>query len=402
MKVLMLCTKFSLDESDPWLTNELADALRVLGHEVDVVAIDWSAEGRVKIHAQRMSGGVSAVVVSPVTVGSRASTVSRLIKWALSSVRAWRISRRLLARSSHDLVICYSPAVTMALPILGATRRRGRRSVLVLWDFFPYHHRQIGVLGSRVLFSLAKAAETFLLRRFDTIGCMSPRNMEYLREHYRLRPSQRVEHIPIWGKGLSVPSVDCRTTREAYGLPESRPIAVFGGQLVAGRGIEDILRAASIAATRGLPVMFLVIGDGPLREAVEAAQFANASNVRWLQRVPRNEYLKVLAACDIALVCTVRNVDIPSFPSKTIDYLRVGLPIVAAVEATTDYGDYLTSRGVGVAVDAGDAEGLLERIGMLLADVALRSRMKAQGPLSFEEDFEVGRVADRLVNAVCA
>src|SRR5690606_15720497 len=110
--------------------------------------------------------------------------------------------------------------------------------------------------------------------------------------------------------------------------------------------------AASIAATRELPVMFLVIGDGPLREAVEAARFVNASHLRWLPRVPRNEYLKVLSACDIALVCTVRNVDIPSFPSKTIDYLRVGLPIVAAVEATTDYGDYLASRGVGVAVEA--------------------------------------------------
>jgi hypothetical protein len=42
----------------------------------------------------------------------------------------------------------------------------------------------------------------------------------------------------------------------------------------------------------------------------------------------------LISACDVGIVCTVAGVD-SSFPSKTIDYLRAGLPIVAAVEQDT-------------------------------------------------------------------
>ncbi|HWT46968.1 MAG TPA: hypothetical protein VN085_13415, partial [Vicinamibacterales bacterium] len=45
-----------------------------------------------------------------------------------------------------------------------------------------------------------------------------------------------------------------------------------------------------------------------------------------------------------------------SIPSKTIDYLRAGLPIVAAVEHGNDYVQILDRYPVGRAVQFGDPE----------------------------------------------
>lgn len=398
MKVLMLCTKFSLDENDPWLTNELADSLSAIGHEVDVVLVDWAAVGNKRTNELRTSTGVRVVAVSPVTVGPAGSRLAKSSKWVFSSARAWNAVRRLVADRRHELVIAYSPAVTMALPIVQATLGGRRRSYFIQWDFFPHHHLQIGLLRSRLAFAVAKAAEAYLIRRFDVIGCMSQRNIEYLTTHYRLRRHQRIEHLPIWGGRSTIPETDRMAVRKAYGLPQA-PIAVFGGQLSAGRGVEDIIAAAAIAAERGLPLVFLLIGDGPLKDLVADAIARGIYSIIWLRRIPRNEYMQVIASCDIALVCTVRHVDVPTFPSKTIDYLRAGLPIVASVEAATDFGDYLTSRGLGLSVEAGDAAGLVDGIEALLADPARLEQIKSRGPACFEEDFEVGLVTQKLLAA---
>ena len=44
MNILLLCTKFSMDENDPWLTNELAGSLQRAGNRVTVLCLDWAGK----------------------------------------------------------------------------------------------------------------------------------------------------------------------------------------------------------------------------------------------------------------------------------------------------------------------------------------------------------------------
>ncbi len=400
MKILMLCTKFSLSEDDPWLTNELAESLQESGHEVTVVCLDWSASPGSANTEFRTSKGVNVISMSPISVRSRIAFVSRALKWTLSSFSAYRAIRRSLQYKDFELVIGFSPAVTMALPILKMTSRTQARSFLVQWDFFPYHHHQIGLLTSKATFFFAKKVEEFLIRRFDVIGCMSPANVNYLRTRYRLRESQDVCMLPIWGKGNPLPEGDRDAIRCRYGLPKMRPLVVFGGQLVRGRGLEDLLAAASLAEKQQSPIAFLIIGSGPLESLVTTYIKQGHENVTWISRVPRQEYLNLIKSCDIALVCTVRDVDVPSFPSKTIDYLRAGLPIVASVEKTTDFGDYLCSRGVGVSIEAGYPDQLVMSIERLLDDDEKMRAMRERGPACFNDNFDVRHVAAQMLKVI--
>lgn len=402
MRILLLCTKFSLTENDPWLTNELADALQFAGHEVSVACLDWSAGGDRQIDEFRTRAGVRVVAMPPVMARSPFLFLNKGLKWTLSSVRAYRTLRRLMRSGDFDLVIGFSPAVTMALPIFMLTGRSQTKSFLVQWDFFPYHHKQIGLISSSVAFHLARTVETLLLRRFDAIGCMSPANVAYLRAHYDLRKEQRVCVLPIWAKETRLVDIESDAIRREYELPTGRPVIVFGGQLAPGRGLEDLLQMGKLAEEAASPLFFLIMGSGPLESLVRHYIENGHRNLRWIPRIPRSEYLDVIRACDIALVSTVRNVDVPTFPSKTLDYLRAGLPIVASVEKSTDYGEFLVSNLVGICVEAGESSKLLEAIEGLLLNEPLLKLMRSKGPECFRSMFEVECIVRQLLENVAA
>ncbi len=95
----------------------------------------------------------------------------------------------------------------------------------------------------------------------------------------------------------------------------------------------------------------------------------------------RDAYLRLLGACDVGMVATVPGVSSFSFPSKTLDYLRAGLPVVAAVEPGSDFSALLERHGVGRSVAFGDAAGFLAAAESLAAaaatDVAAQACLEA-------------------------
>lgn len=401
MKILMLCTKFSLSDDDPWLTNELAGSLQRVGNKVTVVCLDWSEKlSNKKRQFFTTRDGVDVYVEKPVSVFPRFSLLSKLFKWGGSSLLVSLLVSKLERENNYDLVICFSPLVTMSLPALWLAGIIKKNSLLIQWDFFPYHQQQIGMMSPGLIFNVAKKVEGFLISRFKYIGCMSPANISYLRSHYPIQSEQTVFVLPIWGKGSELPKNEFSLVREKYSLPNDHAIIVFGGQLVHGRGIEDILEAARMAIKQPFPATFLIIGSGSLELLVDNYIAQGGWNVIRFAHVPRQEYLEIIAACDLALVCTVRDVDVPSYPSKTIDYLRVGLPIVASVEKTTDYGEHLSSLGVGIHTEAGNPKTLLRVMEDLLSNPVTMAAMKEQGPVCFKEYFEVDSVVSKLLKIV--
>lgn len=185
-----------------------------------------------------------------------------------------------------------------------------------------------------------------------------------------------------------------------HGLPLDRKILVFGGQITEGRGIEEILTMAKMAQSARPELAILLIGEGRLVELVEAYIASGADNVIYRRRIPRAEYLSLIAACEIGLVCTVAGVDSSSFPSKTIDYLRAGLPIVAAVERDSDYREFLRHWNIGVSIPAGDATALFEAVTRVIDEGEITAKIALNARVCLEEIFDVKSAVKRLLDAI--
>lgn len=387
--VLMVFSKFGDPAESRYLSNDLADAFAERGFRVRVINLPWDSpeDGAEKFYVQ--DNGVEVLVSPPLSLSWLGRIGTLCAKWGGSSLVAAQRGRCRFGKSPADIVIGMSPLVVGAFIWRWALRSADVRSYAYLVDFFPFHHRAIGVMPGWPLFELAHLMERALMRRFTVLGCMSQLGLEYLERNYSLRPDQATGLVSLWGPQSLAPDADPDIVRARYGLPESRPIAVFGGQITHGRGIEDILASAQLAYEMQSDLVFLFIGRGPLSALVQETIDGGSDNVRLIDELGRDEYLALVAACDVGIVATVANVDVPTFPSKTIDYLRAGLPVVASVEASTDFDEFVEVRGFGLSVRAGDPVRLLEAIGTILSDDDRRMGMVAAGRRTLRETFDV-------------
>jgi glycosyltransferase involved in cell wall biosynthesis len=400
MRILMLCTKYPLEPNDRYMTNELAGALIAEGHHVQVVVTDWDAPFGAPARSVRSEDGINALVISPRGIAGLGRFAERASKWTISSLFALREMRKALSEEGFELLICFTPCVTVAAQLLWATKRWRMCNVLFVYDFFPHHHRGIGLVPKGPVFEVARRLEEYMIRKFDVIGCISPDYIVYLRKHHRIRPEQRVIWTPLWGD-IAPPSPRSKETiRMEQGLPINRRIVVFGGQITEGRGVEEILAMAAMARDAQPDFVFLLIGDGRLVGRVQNHIASGGSNVIYRRRISRSDYLSLISACDLGLVCMVAGIGSSSFPSKTIDYLRAGLPIVAAVEQDSDYREFLRRWNVGVSTHAGDASALFQTVVRVINDREITANIARNARACLEEVFDVRSAVKRLMEAL--
>jgi glycosyltransferase involved in cell wall biosynthesis len=387
--VLMVFSKFGDSADTRYLTNDLADAFAERGFRVRVIHLAWDSRGDVAEEFYVQNNGVEVLVSPPLSLGWLGRIGSLCAKWGGSSLLAARSGRRRFGKAPGDIVIGMSPIVLGAFVWRWALRSANIGSYAYLADFFPFHHREIGVMPGGAIFKLAHWMESAVLRQFTVVGCMSPLGLSYLAKNYALRPDQATGMVSLWGPQSLAGDADPHVVRAIHGLPTDRPVAVFGGQITHGRGIEDILASADLAREAQSDLIFLFIGSGSLAPLVQQAINSGSPNVRLISELGRDEYLTLIAACDVGLVATVADVGVPTFPSKTIDYLRAGLPVAASVEASTDFDEFVEARGFGLAVTAGDPAKLLAAIESIIADDGRRRAMVLAGRRALREVFNV-------------
>lgn len=399
MRLLLAAMRYPTGPGESYLTSELADALVDAGHEVQVLHLDWEAPASGPIRELRGARGQRVVRCTPRWLEGAGMLVRHASKFLLSGRHAARVARNRFDLASFDALVMWMPATAFG-PLVRQCARAGiRNRMLIIWDFFPDHYREIGRIPVRPVYAMARALEQRLLEHFTAVFCTLPGNADYLRRNYAIRQDQNVVVTPVWGETAPLPPVDRASARRRHQLPADAPIAVFGGQLVAGRGIELVLGAAEQAERSGSPLRFLFVGDGALA-ALAQRRASAGGNVLYLPAMPRADYLELLGACDLGLVATVPGVSSFAFPSKTVDYLRAALPVAAAVEPGSGYVELLKRYGVGGGAAFGDAAGYLRLAEHLACDADARASARTGARRCLDEVFAVSHAVSALTGAM--
>jgi glycosyltransferase involved in cell wall biosynthesis len=167
---------------------------------------------------------------------------------------------------------------------------------------------------------------------------------------------------------------------------------VYAGNL--GR-FQNIPRIAEVIAYfNGNPrVSFDIVGDGPLRPWLQQFAETNAlRNVRFhgylapdrLATMMRQEF-------DVGIVSLHPGVIRSAYPSKTLSYLRNGLPVLALVETDSQLTRTLRRYGAGHSADPtrpAEVESVLEA---LLDDPAAVAAMGERARSMYETEFSRDR-----------
>lgn len=401
MRFLLLPMRFPLESGCTYLTTDLADALLDAGHEVEVLQLDWAASPGGPTERLASERGIPVLRVCPRAIGRRGSLLFKASKFILSARHVGREARRGLSIGDFDAIVGWMQASAFAPVVREAIRAGVATRLLFVWDIFPDHHAEIGLVPPGPARWLAKRFEESVVRKFTTIFCTLPSNCEYLRQHFRLTAGQDLRVTPVWTKLEPALRVDRARVRARHGLPAHAPFAVFGGQIAAGRGFEQMLDAADLACRTGSSLAFLFVGDGPMAGDL-AACVSIRPNVFYLPALPTEEYRELLAACEVGMIATVPGVTSHTMPSKTLDYLKAGLPVIAAIEPGNAFARLLEQRRIGRAVPFGEARAFQEEAAFLATDRAFREGLSERTYSCLAEVFDVRLAVYAILDAAGA
>ncbi|MDM0004455.1 glycosyltransferase family 4 protein [Variovorax sp. J22G73] len=382
MKILILTTKFTHVDGSPWLISELADELCAQGHQVTVLNIDWEKSSSDLGKKILLSPGLNLISIGAFQICGGA--IGRLLKWLVSSLLAMPfLFKEFISGRRYDLLIGLSPcsALWAALPFAALI---SRFRFLIYWDFFPVHNLEIFSAVPVAVKNIAKVLERWLIGRFGHVGLMSERGVGFFKTYFNFLPQKSGEALPcplilpIWTSVLSVQP--CRESmRSFFSFESDRILFVFGGQITYGRGVRELCEAAVAAYQIDNRVALIICGGGSMSGAVAEYALKNPECIKYLGSLPREKYLKVLAAANVGVVATVPGVSAPAYPSKSLDYMACGIPIMAAVEDATDFGEIVERNGFGVACRAGDTESMKNCILSLSANLDDHHLMGCRG-----------------------
>ena len=270
-----------------------------------------------------------------------------------------------------------------------------RRSTSGLHAYFAHQpaavaERAAGELGKPYSFSvhardIRKVPAPELARRARRAACVVACNGDAAAE---LRPTgARVELVP---HGVDLSRFDPAP------VPETEPLRLLAvGRLIPKKGFEVLLEA--IADLSG-PVRLRIVGEGPLRERLEAAvaEAGLASNVTLGGAATHRELPGAYAEAHAVVVPSVEDADgdRDGLPNVVLEAMASGRPVIASAIAAIPSA--IRDGATGLLVPAGDPLALRAALERLRDDPRLRARMGNAGRALVERRFDLGRCTERM------
>ena len=204
-------------------------------------------------------------------------------------------ARRAVRADRSDVVI----AVTPSLAGLGAavSGRRGRPLGALVQDLTGNAAGQSGTTGNRVGRAIARA-EYSLLRRCDQVGVITPRFGEVVAQN-GVDPGRLID-LPNFTH-IEPVSATIAQARQRLGWSTERFTVVHTGNMGRKQGLDTVVESAREAWRRGLPIDFVLVGDGNQRLELERASMGNP-NLRFVDPLDADDYPYALAAADVLLL----------------------------------------------------------------------------------------------------
>ncbi|MDB4990630.1 MAG: hypothetical protein JWN04_5808 [Myxococcaceae bacterium] len=166
-----------------------------------------------------------------------------------------------------------------------------------------------------------------------------------------------------------------RARRKALGIDESAFVSVFVGKLIDRKRPADLIAATRLSAKRtGLPMIALFVGDGALRDSLEAQVAAEAAgeSVRFAGFINQTDLPSMYAAADVV----AHPADNDPHPIAVTEGVLMGLPVVVSDRiGSVGPTDTVRPQQNGYVFPTGDVSAFAAALGELATDPLLRQRM---------------------------
>lgn len=209
-------------------------------------------------------------------------------------------------------------------------RKRAVSMVKGMTDLFL---RSIYLPKARYVFAISEAMEGFLISK------------------YHIHNSAVV---PLGAGVININQPKVDQIKSQYHL-NGKTSFIYIGNMASPRRLESVINAFSRANKQvDNELALLLLGDAPHPQDVlylkQKAKGMSAGNIHFIKRIPRAEVPDYIAACDVGVAAIpINKVTRYSSPTKTLEYLNAGIPVLAT--AIPDQHQILTESNSGLICD---------------------------------------------------
>ena len=387
MNILFLMISMPSNPNDSNLYSDLAFEYAKNGHDVTIIAGDSEIpESRIE--------EINSCRVLRVRTWQQKGVRSVLKKGLAQVLLPWQFRsayKKHLSKKEFDAVFMPTPPITLTGFVNYVKKNRDTLFYLILRDIYPQGAADLGLVRGKWMYDYLRRIEIKTYLSADIIGCMSTGNVNYIANNNPYLDKRKLKLLPNWQKEQffnDIHSQDTEAPRKQYGL-DGKFNVLFGGTIGYAQKVENIILLGE--HVKQYPdVRIVVIGQGVKKQyLVDTASAKGLDNIVFIDRLPRETYLNFAKSCDLGLITIDERFTVPTIPSKMVAYFNLGLPVLAVVDAHTDFPEIIKSAGAGLCSIGGDNEQFFSNFDKLYKNPVLREEMSRNGYDYFKKELTV-------------
>ena len=330
------------------LVNKGFHPVVITGHNEKVYSID-RAEG-IEVH------------YLPIPYDNRFGFVARstaFVRYIFGAIR--------LAAKIKDISYCYAISVplTVGLAAMWIKKRHGIPYFFEVGDLWPDAPIQLGFINNYFFRQSLLELERRIYNSAESIIALSPS----IKSAIEAKSVNKVIHvIPNMADiDFYQPEQKDPQLENKYHVAGKFVVAYIGALGVAN-GLDYFIECANTSRKAGLPIQFLLCGDGALRDRLKRnAEHLGLYNLSFIDFVNRDGVKEILNVTDACFIC-YKNLPIleTGSPNKFFDGLAAGKLIVI------NFGGWIKKEieetQCGIAVDPRNPEDFIKKIAPYLSD----------------------------------
>jgi glycosyltransferase involved in cell wall biosynthesis len=383
--------------SETFILRELVE-LGARGHDLVVLSIKRDNEPLAHSEAAALRARTFYPEMAPAL---RAALVAAALRpAALARV----VGRLVLAHAGHPAMLAKSLALLpMALLFGRRLRAAGVRHLHAHWASYPATlawiiHRMTGIPYSvtghahdlylpnpMLAAKLRESAFFATISEFNRALLIQTCGPSALRKVRLVRCGLPLEEFP-WSP----------PRKRAPGLP---PTIVSVGRLVDYKGFDVLVRACARLRDAGLPVMCVLVGEGPERRSLQrlAGSLGLEALVRFEGARRQPEVRALLREADLFVLACVRGRDgqQDGIPIVLMEAMALGVPVAST--RLSGIPELVVDRETGLLAAPGDDAHMADVMRRLLEDRPLAEALSRGARERVERDFDLRR----SVSALC-
>jgi len=308
----------------------------------------------------------------------------------LSSIRLFFI------RSEFDKVFIFAPSpITVGFPGIVASKFFKAKVILWVHDLWPESIRIAGGIKSKLVINSIELMTRWIYNNVDKLLIQSEAFKSYLDK--QVDDKGKIIYYPFYAEQFY--KIEKPQSNYIEQLPDGFKL-LFAGNIGESQSFLTLLEAAKKIKNLGLPISWIIFGDGRMKEMVEKEIEEYDLGKQFILKgsLPAIEMPKYFSCVD-GLIVSLKKSDIFSItiPGKLQSYLACGKPIIGSLDGIG--AKIINESCSGFTAKAESVEELVEAV-IRLFNLSIEERLAlgSNGRIYFEKEFEREVLLDKLEN----